>query len=226
MPTALPVLRRSKRTVSLRGFAPNAYPLGSFVDTYPLGDFPNGHYPLSQKTSGHHAGPRPVARAVFQTSYPLGDNAPNAIRLYVPRLASGLHALTLSDTGLTYGALAHPSFGSARWNNAIATEFSRQAQKYLGFVPVVHESEGSEVVFAHMTGSFSHVVAEALWAPMQSAIDAARRRTGTPALADPGVGSGGAAPAAPEQAAAAPSAAQSIWDFVTGTGLVILGIVL
>lgn len=130
----------------------------------------------------------------------LGDDTPDSIRLYVPRLASGMHALQLYDTGLMYGALATKPFESAVWTSDLATEFAHQAQRYLKFVPVVHEPEGAQVIFAHMLGAENHTEAERIWQPLQAAINRARTATGTPVPADPTANQ----PRAWEEAAPAP----------------------
>ena len=169
----------------------------------------------------------------------LGDDTPNSIRLYVPRLASGLHALMLYDTGLTYGAVATKPFEQHVWEPQLAREFKLQANKYLGFAPIVHELDGEVVIFAHMAGASDHDEAERIWGAMQRAITRARTATGTPAPVDPKPD----APRAWQQAVPpppgpgpvpgpgpgpgpGPAPGMSILGFLTGAGMVIAAIIL
>src|SRR3989304_4757116 len=118
-----------------------------------IGQFRRGaDYPLANGGRLSHEWPRGISGLAFA----LGDDTPDSIRLYVPRLAAAMHALMLYDTGLTYGALDHKPFAAHIWENRLATEFNMQAKKYLGFVPVVHEAEGADVIFAHMAGAAHH----------------------------------------------------------------------
>jgi len=197
-----------------------------------ISQFRRGDYPLASWGKLSHEWPRGISGLAFA----LGDDTPDSIRLYVPRLAAAMHALMLYDTGLMYGALDHKPFAAHVWENRLATEFNMQAKKYLGFVPVVHEAEGADVIFAHMAGAANHTDANRIWGRMQTAINRARTATGTPTPADPNAGAprpwesaapppppanGGRAPTPP-----APAGRGSIWELLAGAGLVIGGIVL
>lgn len=163
----------------------------------------------------------------------LGDDTPDAIRIYVPRLAAGLYAIDLYESGLTKDQMppAEP-VESARWNDRIATKFSQEAKRYLHFVPVVHEPAGADVIFAHMLGATSHASAERIWTPLQTALNRARAATGVAAPADPYAGTPRAyetgAPTEPE--AVAPPAPvvrpKSGLDIILGIAMVVGGIVL
>lgn len=154
---------------------------------YFVGQFPTGHYPLARFAPGTYPiGQWRLARRGRLGA--LGHDTPDSIRLYVPRLASAMHAMMLRESGLTYGAVAHAPFETVRWNNELATEFAHQARKYLGFTPVVHEPLGADVVYAHMLGAETHAEAEQIWGALQAAIALARASTGTPAVADPTAG--------------------------------------
>ena len=175
--------------------------------------------------------PRSGRRGMFRGFEGLGDDAPDAIRIYVPRLAAGLYAIDLYQTGLTPDAMPPVEpIATARWNSRLATKFSQEGQRLLGFVPVVHEPEGAEVIYAHMAGATSHTEAERIWSPMQRALNQARTATGVGAPADPYAGqprSWETTPPAPSPEAP-PVAARprSVADLVLGIAMVVGGIVL
>lgn len=105
---------------------------------------------------------------------------PAAIRLYVPRLASGLVALDAWSG----------DFQAARWNNDIAQAFIQVAYDFLGFAPAVTGSSGDDVVYAHMrlaggAPARTHAEAEAVFAQFQAAINAARSEAGIVPPRDP-----------------------------------------
>lgn len=158
----------------------------------------------------------------------LGDDTPDAIRVYVPRLAAGLYAIDLYQTGLTPDVMPPTEpIETARWNSRLATKLSQESQRLLGFVPVIHEPEGADVIYIHMAGATSHAEAERIWSPMQRALNQARNATGVGAPADPYA----AQPRAWEAAAPAaeptpPPARRSVIDLVLGAAMVIGGIVL
>lgn len=164
----------------------------------------------------------------------LGDDTPDSIRIYVPRLAAGLYAIDLYETGLTKDAMppAEP-IESARWNDRLATKFSQEARRYLGFVPVVHEPAGVDVIFAHMAGAVDHASAERIWQPLQSALNRARNATGVGAPADPYAGTPRAyetsAPTSPEAGPPLPPATirpRSGLDIILGIAMVAGGVLL
>jgi len=160
----------------------------------------------------------------------LGDDTPDAIRIYVPRLAAGLYAIDLYQTGLTPDSMAPVEpIETQRWNSRIATKFTQEARRLIGFVPVVHEPEGADVIYAHMAGATSHSEAERIWAPMQRALNQARTATGVGAPADPYAGQPRAwetSPPLPGPGPAPVPARRSVLDLVLGAAMVIGGIVL
>lgn len=158
----------------------------------------------------------------------LGDDTPDAIRVYVPRLAAGLYAIDLYQTGLTPDSMppAEP-IETARWNSRLATKLSQEAHRLLGFVPVIHEPEGADVIYIHMAGATSHAEAERIWGPMQRALNQARTATGVGAPADPYAAQPRAWETTPPAPAPGPAPARrSVIDLVLGAAMVIGGIVL
>jgi hypothetical protein len=161
----------------------------------------------------------------------LGDDTPDAIRIYVPRLAAGLYAIDVYETGLTPDSMPPVEpIATARWNNRLATKFAQEAKRLIGFIPVVHEPEGSDVIYAHMAGATGHTEAERIWAPMQRALNQARNATGVGAPADPYASQPRAwetSPPLPASVPIAPVAAhKGAMDLVLGIAMVVGGIVL
>ena len=221
-----------------------------------VGQFPSGKYPLAAPAAqragnygpadyhdrkgtptfrlGNHAPADYALGRVGQLQRhvdlaTLGDDAVNSIRVYVPRLHSGIHALELRRTGKTY-EFSPPAtpFAVTRWNNDLATVFNQWAGSLLGFVPVIHEPVGADVIFVHMLGATTHAEAEAMWRPLQQVFNMARRDTGTPAPSDPYAGRPRAweAPAPPRPPVVQPRARGGGMDAVVGAALVIVSLVL
>lgn len=221
---------------------PQVYTIGN---DYPIGQFPTGKYPLGALSRRRPFGGR------MRFFGGLGDDTPNAIRIYVPRLATGLRALELysfppTPEGRLTWADAPPDPGTLAtvWGDEIATQFARHAQRYLGFVPVIHEPAGAEVVYAHMLGATTHTQAERIWAPLQNAINTARTAVGAPAPTDPYANrprawtegtaippSGGAPAPAPvatgsEAVPLVQSASRSAGEILVGSSMLILSMVI
>jgi hypothetical protein len=160
----------------------------------------------------------------------LGDDTPDAIRIYVPRLAAGLYAIDLFEAGLTPDAMPPiEPIATSRWNNRLATKLNQEARRLLGFVPVIHEPEGADVIYVHMAGATNHSEAERIWGPMQRALNQARNATGVGAPADPYAAqprAWEATPPLPGPAPAAPERPRSVLDLVLGVAMVVGGIVL
>lgn len=119
---------------------------------------------------------------------------PVALKLYVPRLASGLYALGHEDVG--------SDFDSARWNDTIASAFIVEAARTLGRVPAVTGRNGDAYIYVYMPGATTKSAALNAFMPLQTAITAARARAGIVAPAEPGSGGGGGSggvPAAAEE---------------------------
>ncbi|MGH9463111.1 MAG: hypothetical protein ACRD1X_18020 [Vicinamibacteria bacterium] len=159
----------------------------------------------------------------------LGDDTPDSIRIYVPRLAAGLYAIDLYQTGLTPDSMPPVEpIATQRWNNRIATKFSQEARRLIGFVPVIHEPEGADVIYVHMAGATSHAEAERIWAPMQRALNQARTATGVGAPSDPYAAQPRAWETTPQAPGPGPmpERPRSVLDLVLGAAMVIGGIVL
>jgi hypothetical protein len=229
------------------------FPRGS----YPIGQFPGGRYPLGDTVvyEGAQTGwppkdarpqdwlytigamePYTIGARGFRVSRRrrglrgLGDDTPDAIRIYVPRLAAGLYAIDLYEAGLTPDAMPPVEpIATARWNNRLATKLTQEARRLLGFVPVIHEPEGADVIYVHMAGATSHSEAERIWGPMQRALNQARNATGVGAPADPYAAqprSWEATPPLPGPGPVPPERPRSVLDLVLGAAMVIGGIVL
>ena len=98
-----------------------------------------------------------------------------SIKVYVPRLASGLFALDAMETGLE----PEPdlSFRSARWDDELATSFVYQTKRVLGFVPSVTGRKGDSYIYVHASTE--------RFKPFQDAVNQARNQLGIAAPADP-----------------------------------------